>query len=123
VTSRIVTKEDIQNVLSYHRFQQYTAFVLYGALTDQRSLSTISKLTVSQFQEAIKSDKPCIEVRSSQDKIKMHYMPLHPQVIQAIEPLLDNRNGANVIFDYNSLAMWVNVRRFHLQSSDSFCSW
>jgi hypothetical protein len=82
VTSRIVTKEDIENVLNHisnaandglissHRFQNYTAFILFGAFTRQQSLSTISTLTVGQFRAALKAEKPCIEVQSSQDKIK-----------------------------------------------------
>jgi hypothetical protein len=57
VTSRIVTKEDIENVLSYirnaeneglishQRSQHYTAFVIFAALTGQRSLATMAKLT------------------------------------------------------------------------------
>jgi hypothetical protein len=83
VTNRILTKTDIENVLahianaekegllSHQRRQHYTAFVLLGAYTRQRSLATISKLTVGRFREALRSDKPCIEVKSSQDKIKM----------------------------------------------------
>src|SRR5665647_2797111 len=97
VTSRVVTKEDIENVLAHirnaekdalissHRAQCYTAFILFGAFTGQRSLATIAKLKVGQFREALQSNKPSIEVRSSQDKIKMqHYVPLHPQVIQTL---------------------------------------
>jgi hypothetical protein len=82
VTSRIVTKEDIENVLNHisnaandglissHRFQNYTAFILFGAFTRQHSLSTISTLTVGQFRAALKAEKPCVELQSSQDKIK-----------------------------------------------------
>ena len=127
VTSRIVTKEDIQNVLSHvsnaekdglissYRARYYTAFILFGAFTGQRSLSTISKLTVGQFREAIQSDKPCIEVQSSQDKIKMqHYVPLHPHVIQVIQPLLSNRNDNEPLFGYNSLEPWIRRQQIPL---------
>jgi len=127
VTSRIVTKEDIENVLAYicnakkdglisdHRAKQYTAFVVFGAFTGQRSLSTIAKLTVGQFKQALQSKPTIVEVQSSQDKIKMqHYVPLHPQVIQAIEPLLDDRSDDCPIFDYNSLAMWVKRQKISL---------
>lgn len=74
VTSRIITKEDIENVLTHignakkdglissYRAQHYTAFVLFGAFSGQRSLATMSKLSVGQFKEALQSDKPCIEV-------------------------------------------------------------
>jgi integrase len=123
VTSRIVTKEDIKNVLSYikkaersgvidsNRAKQYSAFILFGAFTGQRSLSTISKLTVGQFREALMLEKPCIEVQFSQDKIKMqHYVPVHPQVTEAIKPLLDDKEFDEPIFEYNSFVMWLKRR-------------
>jgi integrase len=132
VTSRIVTKEDVENVLSHiskaaknglissHRFQQYTAFILFGAFTGQRSLATIAKLKAGQFREALKSEKPCIEVQSSQDKIKMqHYVPLHPQVIEAIQPLLDGRSNDDSLFEYNSLIMWIKRQQIPLTRIDS----
>jgi hypothetical protein len=55
-----MTKEDIENVLTYikksqskgyisHvRALQYVAFVVFGAYTGQRSLATVSRLTVGQ---------------------------------------------------------------------------
>lgn len=131
VTSRIVTKEDIRNVLrhitnakkngliSSYRAKHYTAFVLLGAFTGQRSLATMAKLTVGQFREAMKSVKPCIEVQSSQDKIKMqHYVPLHPQVIGAVEPLIDDRNDDETVFLYNSLAPWVKRQQIPLSRTN-----
>jgi hypothetical protein len=54
-------------------------------------------------------------VQSSQDKIKMqHYVPLHPQVIQAIESLLGDRNDKELLFKYNSLAPWVKRQQIPL---------
>jgi len=127
VTSRIVTKEDIENVLSHirnaekgglisgDRSQQYTAFILFGAFSGQRSLATIAKLKVGQFKEALQSNKPCIEVLSSQDKIKMqHYVPIHPQISQAIQSLLDRRSDHEMLFEYNSLVMWVKRQKIPL---------
>jgi hypothetical protein len=127
VTSRIITKEDIEAVLAHisnaaregsissHRAKNYIAFVLFGAFMGQRSLSTISKLTVGQLRGALQSDKPCIEVQSSQDKIKMqHYVQLHPQVITAIKPLLDNRDDSDPLFEYNSLESWVKRQQIPL---------
>jgi len=127
VTSRIITKADIENVLTYidkeekegiistYRAQQYTAFVVFGAYTGQRSLATMAKLTVGQFREALHSDKPCIEAKSSQDKIKMqHYVPLHQQVIQAIQPLLEGRSDDELMFEYISLVHWVKREKLPL---------
>jgi integrase len=127
VTSRIITKEDIQNVIAHisnaaknglisdYRAKRYRAFILFGAFCGQRSLATISKLTVGQFREALQSDKPCIEVQSSQDKIKMqHYVPLHPQVIRAIQRLLDGKSDDSEVFEYNSLVMWIKRQKIPL---------
>ena len=36
-----------------------------------------------------------------------HYIPLHPQVVDAIKPLLDQRNNNDLFFEYNSLLMWL----------------
>jgi hypothetical protein len=127
VTSRVVTKEDIENVLTHirnaeqdgsissYRAQQYKAFVLFGAFTGQRSLATMAKLTVGQFKEVLQSDEPCVQVQSSQDKIKMeHYAPLHAQVIQAIQPLLEGRSDEDLLFEYNSLVMWIKRQKIPL---------
>jgi hypothetical protein len=54
-------------------------------------------------------------VLSSQDKIKMqHYVPLHPQAIQAITPLLSERNDEDALFEYNSLGMWMKRQKIPL---------
>jgi integrase len=88
VTSRIITKDDIENILAYIKKSQRdgyisrdralknVAFVLFGAYTGQRSLATISRLTVEQFRDALRSEKPVLHVRSSQDKIKMEQYPV-----------------------------------------------
>ncbi|MGZ4852287.1 MAG: hypothetical protein ACXV3D_03745 [Halobacteriota archaeon] len=120
VTSRIVTPKDIENVLaciqraeakgaiSRGRALQYTAFVVLGAYTGQRSLATIARLTVGQFRESFVRDKPVLHVTAQQDKIRMeHYVPLHPAVISALTPLFDGRKDAELLFEYNSVQMWV----------------
>jgi integrase len=108
VTNQIVTKEDIQSVLDHihraerrgiisrARAEQYTAFTVFGALTGQRSMAMMMKLTVGQLREALKAPKPVLRVAPSQDKIRMeHYVPLHPEVVEAIQPLLDGRQDAS----------------------------
>ena len=127
VTSRIVTREDVENVLeriraaeregriSSYRALQYTAFVLFGAFTGQRSMATISRLNVGQFKTAVKMERPVLQVLSHQDKIRMeHYCPLHPRVIAAISPLLDGRRDNELMFVYNSLQMWVKREKIPL---------
>jgi hypothetical protein len=124
VTERIVTKDDIENVLSYikqgenagdisaERSAQYTAFVTFGAFTGQRSLATMAKLTVGQFREALARKKPVLQVTVEQDKIRMaHYVPLHPQVAAAVQPLLDDRKNVERVFAYGSFQMWVKRQK------------
>jgi integrase len=124
VTSRIVTKEDISNVLqhiakaeregdiSHERSAQYSAFVLFGAYTGQRSEATIARLTVGQFRTALAHDKPVLEVGSPQDKIRMsHYVPLHPRVVKVLEPLLAGRNEDDLMFTHSSFKQWIKRQK------------
>lgn len=64
MTNRIITKEDIENILAYIqtalnegrisqcqlRVRHYITFVLFGAYMGQRSVATMMKLTVGQFR-------------------------------------------------------------------------
>jgi len=74
VTRRIVTKEDIKNILiaikqahrsggidTYH-YLNYKAMTVFGAFTGQRPLATIARLKVWQFKEAVKLEKPVVVV-------------------------------------------------------------
>ena len=120
VTGRIVTKEDVDNVLTaiehayrsgaidaYH-CMNYKAMVLFGAFTGQRPLATTARLTVGQFQEALKTDKPVVDVLPWQDKIRMqHYCPLHPQVCDAVLPMLDNKETDELLFEQLSFQRWL----------------
>ena len=131
VTSRIVTKEDIENILTaikqahhsggidtYHNLN-YKAMVLFGAFTGQRPLATIARLTVGQFKEALKLEKPVIDVLPEQDKIRMqHYCPLHPQVIEAMLPLLDGRRGDKPVFEQLSFQQWLRYNEVPLLQSN-----
>ena len=124
VTSRIVTKEDIERVLDHihsaecsgsisrARAEQYTAFTVFGALTGQRSMATMAKLTVGQFREAVQLSKPVLHVKSNQDKVKMaHYVPLAQQVIAAIQPLLNGRQDEELMFKHGSFWMWIKRQK------------
>ena len=66
VTQRIVTTEDIQNVVEtirnselpeQHR-RNFEALVLFGAYTGQRPYATIRQLTAAQFHSALEMEKP-----------------------------------------------------------------
>jgi integrase len=99
VTSRIVTKKDVENVLlairqtyeeeeiDNHHNLNYRAIVLFGAFTGQRPQATIMQLSVGQFRDALRLQKPVLDILPDQDKIRMqHYCPLHPRVLEAITP-------------------------------------
>jgi len=129
VTSRIVTKEDICNILQYieraerggkispERSAQYSAFVLFGAYTGQRSEATIAKLTVGQFREAMAADKPVLLVDASQDKVRMsHYVPLYPRVLEALKPLLVGRDDDELMFSHGSFLMWIKRQKIPMSS-------
>jgi len=120
VTSRIVTKGDIEHLLaaiehSYLNggidrdyYLNYRAIVLFGAFTGQRSQATIARLRIRQFRAAVASKKPAIEVLPEQDKIRMqHYCPLAPQVVTAITPLLDGRADDELMFKELSFERWL----------------
>jgi len=124
VTPRIVTKDDICNILQYieraeregkispERSAQYSAIVLFGAYTGQRTESTIERLTVGQFREDMAVDKPVLQVDWSEDKIGMsHYVPLHPRVVEALEPLLSGRNDDELIFTHSSFKQWIKRQK------------
>jgi hypothetical protein len=127
VTNRIITKDDIINVLkhiksarsrgriSHYKSLQYTAFILFGAYTGQRTVATMAKLTVGQFKETISHETPALQVRSNQDKIRMeHYLPLHPQVNETIQPLLKGRHDEELLFEYGSISMWMKRQKIPL---------
>jgi integrase len=132
VTSRIVTKEDVEAILvgvkqahergdidTYH-YLNYKAIVLFGAFTGQRPLATIAQLTVGQFKEAVNMDKPVVDVLPRQDKIRMqHYCPLHPQVVGAILPMLENRRDDKLIFEQLSFQQWLRRNEVRLLHSNT----
>ncbi len=124
VTNRIVTKEDIESVLTYiakaelegrishYQAQQFTGFVIFSAYTGQRSMATASKLIVAQSREALKMDKPVLLITAKQCKIKFeHYCPLHPAVVAAVKPLLEGREDDEAVFSYDSFANFVRKDR------------
>jgi hypothetical protein len=127
VTNRIITKDDIQKVLCYinqaekkgtldkDRALQYRAFVLFGAYTGQRSMATMSHLTVGQVKQSILQNSPYIRVLSCQDKIRMeHYVPLHPNLVESLSGICNGKRDDELIFEYNSIGMWVKREKIPL---------
>jgi integrase len=135
ITQRIVTIEDIKNVLSAideanknaeftaRQCQNYKALVLFGAYTGQRPLATIRKLTVGQFRAALRHDPSVLDVLPQQDKIRMqHYVPLHPCVVDAVTPLLDGRKlkDDTRIFAHEYFDKWARRKKIPLAYGGHF---
>jgi hypothetical protein len=75
-------------------------------------MATMMKLTVGQLHESLRSAKPVLRVEPHQDKIRMaHYVPLHPQVVEAIQPLLDGRQDDELMFQHGSFWMWAKRQK------------
>jgi len=127
VTSRIVTKEDVENVLYAIRnaFENaeidkdhslnYRALVLFGAFTGQRPQATTARLLGGQFRNAVSQEKPVLDILPDQDKIRMqHYCPLCPQVVEAILPVLDGQAANKLIFKQLSFERWLKQQKLQL---------
>lgn len=129
VTNRIVTKEDVENVLraiqhshsvgridTYH-YLNYKAIAIFGAFTGQRPLATIARLTVGQFRQAMEMEKPVIDILPWQDKVRMqHFCPCHPQVLEVIAPVVEDRGDDERVFEQLSFQEWLkytNIRLLH----------
>jgi hypothetical protein len=60
----------------------------------------IARLTVGQFKEALKLEKPVVDILPEQDKVRMqHYTPLHAQVVEAVLPVIEGRGDHELVFD------------------------
>jgi hypothetical protein len=78
-------------------------------------MATMSRLKVGQFRAALQTEKPVLLVNAEQDKIRMqHYVPLHPEVTQAIEPLLGGRGDDEAMFAYDSVLTWIKREKIPL---------
>ena len=78
------------------------------------------KLTVGQFRDALRSDKPVVHVESQQDKIRMaHYVPVHPQVVEALHALLDGRSDNKRLFQYYSFYKLIKRQKIPLTRTAS----
>jgi hypothetical protein len=82
----------------------------------------MSNLTVGQFRRALQLEKPVLYVQASQDKIRMeHYVPLHPELVKILQPLVDGRADDELLFWYHSLLMWLKREKIPLtRISDHF---
>jgi hypothetical protein len=133
VTSRIVTKEDIENVLTaieraYREgeidqchYLNYKAITLFGATSGQRPNATIARLTIGQFKQALSRDKPVLDIPPECDKIRMqHYCPVHPQAVKAITPLLDGLGDNEHIFAQLLFERWLRLHKIPLINGDTW---
>ena len=127
VTSRIVTQADVENVLHTIKiafndgeidrdsYLNYRALVLFGAFTGQRPQATVARLSVGQFRSAVSQKKPVLDILPEHDKIRMqHYCPLHPQVVEAVAPLVRQQRGDEPMFKQLSFERWLKQQKVPL---------
>jgi hypothetical protein len=127
VIGRIVTKQDVENLLFAIRrafengeidndhYLSYQAIVLFGAFTGQRLQATIARLSVGQFRNAVDQEKPVLDILPEQDKIRMqHYCSLHPQVVKAAMPTLNDQTDDNPMFKQLSFERWLKQQELQL---------
>jgi integrase len=132
VTSRVVCKQDIEHVLTaieraykdgeldQVRYLNYKAMILFAASFGQRPQATISRLKAGHFREALKRDKPVLDILPECDKIRIqHWCPLHPQVVEAIKPLLNGQSDDVCIFDQLSFERWLRRQKIPLIHSNA----
>ncbi|MDD1685598.1 hypothetical protein [Methanoregula sp.] len=115
LTSRIIIQEDIEKALNAIandseltnvKKQNYQSSILFLSYSGQRTI-TASRLTVSQFKDALNHNPPVLTVEAEQDKIRMaHYVPLHPVLIPLIEKIVTGKKEDNLVFDYLGLQRW-----------------
>jgi hypothetical protein len=109
----------LTSIRPYH-YLNYKALVLFGAFTGQRPLATIARLTVGQYKEAVKLEKPVVEVLPQQYKIRMqHYCPLLFQVLEAVLPLLDGRRDDELMFEQLSSQQWLRHNEVRLSHGNA----
>lgn len=83
-------------------------------------MSTISRLTVGQFNCALASKKPVIIVKSFQDKIRMeHYVPIHPNLVNLLTELCKGKSDESKMFEYHSLWMWLKRQKIPLSYNNN----
>ena len=77
-------------------------------------MATTATLTVAQFRDALVGEKPVLRINASQDKIRYeHYVPLHPEAIDAIH--LYYADGAMKRYSHITPSFsGLNVRKFLL---------
>jgi hypothetical protein len=115
MTSRIIIQEDIRKALNAiandpeltdAKKQNYQSSILFLSYSGQRTI-TASRLTVSQFKDALAGNPPVLTVEANQDKIRMaHYCPLHPALIECLKSLTLGKQDNDLVFDYLGLQRW-----------------
>jgi hypothetical protein len=89
--------------------------VLEALNAAQRSLAKMTREEAKAWFDTHlvpRAPKPVLRVEPHQDKIRMeHYVPLHPQVTEAVQPLLNGRQDDELMFHHGSFWMWVKRQK------------
>jgi hypothetical protein len=127
VTSRIVTKEDVETC-SKQLNRHITTGELTPVITSTKSPGAIWRIyrttalgndrTINggAVQTSCEHEETCRGYPAEQDKIRMqHHCPLHPQVVEAILPVLDGPRDDEPIFEQRSFQLWLRYTEVHLR--------
>ena len=127
VTSRIVTKEDVENVLLAIRKayedeeidqQHYLNYRVRAVRRIYRAEAPINDSAIVgsaslEMRSVRKSRGP--DILPNQDKIRMqHYCPLHQQVVEGVTPLLEGRLDNELMFKQLSFERWLRQQKVPL---------
>jgi len=133
MTERIITDDDIDAVSTRIRDEvkirlidaqkglHHKTLVLFAAYSGQRP-STIGRLTVGQFRQALSLEYPVLKVEAHQDKIRMaHYVPIHPSLIKDLNELINERADEEKMFNTLVMERWLKERNIPLSKANN-CS-
>lgn len=95
--------------LPYANYINYLAFVGFGAYTAQRMWSTMKKVTVGMFREALKDkDCPVMLIPPDMDKIRYeHYCPIHAALVPLLKEAIKGRKSNELMFKYIAFDSWL----------------
>jgi integrase len=122
----IIREEDVKNIIraiwkgNYPPFLKlkYIAGILFASYTGQRPESTIGKITVGEFKEALSRNPPVLWIPENKDKERFpHWVPLHPVVVKWVGAYVSlMKKDREIAFGYYALRKLLddlNIKAIH----------
>jgi integrase len=97
---------------------KYIAGILFASYTGQRPESTIGKITVGEFKEALSRNPPVLWIPENKDKERFpHWVPLHPVVVKWVGAYVSlMKKDREIAFGYYALRKLLddlNIKAIH----------